>query len=354
MQFVLVFIDKFITLCKPYVHYEFFDDGVDRGYAVRECCKRIIEISNDREKLREARQESNKLRQRIVGTKGGMSGGAFGEHFKVDEEAFYKNEKRRPQKKIKAPDGYQKSPEKGSGHNEYNPPKERKELTLAEKLGLKEGHEEDKEHVKKRTKEDQKEVEEVKKILAHPGENMANFLGDDIDIFAVEQNESPVQKPNTNTNSNNQPDLFDFTSGPDNQPQTNVSQTNQVNNMDLDGFRFENQNSYGGNNMQNNNMCMAVNQNNNTLINQEMVNQNMNPGMGNQNMNMGTGNQNMNMEMGYGMGNIMNDPFGQISLNTQGADQQNQMNVVQTNNLTDKQKEEKKKEDAFKDLENFL
>ena len=194
MQFVLVFIDKFITLCKPYVHYEFIDDGVDRGYAVRECCKRIIEISNDREKLREARQESNKLRQRIVGTKGGTSGQAFGEHFKVDEEAFYKNEKRRPQKKTKSPDGYQKSPEKGD-RNEFNPPKQRKELTLAEKLGLKEGHEEDKEHVKKRTKEDQKEVEEVKKILAQPGENMANFLGDDIDIFAVEQPESP-----TNTN----------------------------------------------------------------------------------------------------------------------------------------------------------
>jgi hypothetical protein len=33
MQFVLVFIDKFIGLVKPYVHYEYFDDGVDRGYA---------------------------------------------------------------------------------------------------------------------------------------------------------------------------------------------------------------------------------------------------------------------------------------------------------------------------------
>ena len=55
MQFVLVFIDKFINLVKPYQYYEYFEDGVDRGYAVRECSKRIIEIANDRDKLKYAK-----------------------------------------------------------------------------------------------------------------------------------------------------------------------------------------------------------------------------------------------------------------------------------------------------------
>jgi len=31
-QFVLVFVDKFLNLAQPYVNYEYYSDGTDRGY----------------------------------------------------------------------------------------------------------------------------------------------------------------------------------------------------------------------------------------------------------------------------------------------------------------------------------
>ena len=31
-QFVLVFVDKFMNLVTPYVDYEYFSDGTDRGF----------------------------------------------------------------------------------------------------------------------------------------------------------------------------------------------------------------------------------------------------------------------------------------------------------------------------------
>lgn len=31
-QFVLVFIDKFLSLVKPYCNYEYYSDGTDRGF----------------------------------------------------------------------------------------------------------------------------------------------------------------------------------------------------------------------------------------------------------------------------------------------------------------------------------
>jgi hypothetical protein len=32
---VIVFIDKFLHLVKPYVHYSYSEDGTDRGFAGR-------------------------------------------------------------------------------------------------------------------------------------------------------------------------------------------------------------------------------------------------------------------------------------------------------------------------------
>lgn len=34
-QFVIVFIDKFLHLVKPYANYSYSEDGTDRGYASR-------------------------------------------------------------------------------------------------------------------------------------------------------------------------------------------------------------------------------------------------------------------------------------------------------------------------------
>lgn len=107
-QFVLVFIEKFIGLVKPYVNYEYYSDGNDRGFPgksqismenltwiVRECAARIIELSKDRQKLRETRKESSKLRERIIGTSDdkvrrshARSSGAK-KKFVLDEDAFY-------------------------------------------------------------------------------------------------------------------------------------------------------------------------------------------------------------------------------------------------------------------------
>lgn len=89
----------------------------------------------------------------------------FNNNFKIDEDAFYKRERREAAER--------KDKEGAPDQDRYRPydkkDKDAKELTLAEKLGMKGGlgekeDKEDKEHIKKRTKEDQKEVEEVKKI----------------------------------------------------------------------------------------------------------------------------------------------------------------------------------------------
>ena len=39
-QFVLVFIDKFIGLVKPYINYEYYSDGNDRGFPSKSSTKK--------------------------------------------------------------------------------------------------------------------------------------------------------------------------------------------------------------------------------------------------------------------------------------------------------------------------
>lgn len=359
MQFVLVFIDKFINLVKPYQYYEFFEDGVDRGYAIRECSKRIIEIANDRDKLRESRQESFKLKQRIVGkdgsreggSGGGGSGGAggfrnFNMNSKIDEDAFFKQ--KQPNKDRFRPKMSQSnSPNKNRGGA--------KELTQAEKQGQKEGNEEDKDHVKKRTKEDQKEVDEIKKILAEPGKNMAEMMEFDIfDQGPVDDNKNnsptktetkkeggglppPPAKVDTSKNvglppppakkekeptsapvtkSGGQDDIFDFI-GNANQanlqnaqktaPQSQLGQNNQPNfSMDLLG-------GGGDMNMNNNN-----NMNNQNQVPQmDMMGQNVGfqQPMQNNNMQMGMPTNNMNMPQN----NLGGDPFAQLNMGGGGG-----------------------------------
>merc|ERR1711976_428294 len=241
-------------------HYEYFDDGVDRGYAVRECAKRIMELSTDREKLREARQESAKLRQRIVGKGGGTYG--FNNNLNpINEDAFYNKESSKRDRN-RYNDRSRSSSSEKEDRDRYRPydKKEKGEISLAERLGMKNNgdNKEDAEHIKKRSKEDQKEVDEVKKILSMPGENMKNYMAD-FDVFAddtpISNNQAPPAQNKVKTDN---VDLFDFTSGDMNTQ--NNKQDILGGGMNLNNPVGMNQNMQGG--MNNNAQMGQLGQNN--------------------------------------------------------------------------------------------
>jgi len=217
-----------------------------------------MELSTDREKLREARQESAKLRQRIVGKGGGTYG--FNNNLNpINEDAFY-NKETGKRDNSRRNDRDRSSSSDKEDRDRYRPydKKDKKELSLADRLGLKKDgdNKEDDEHIKKRTKEDQKEVDEVKKILDMPGENMKNYMAD-FDVFGddapVQNNQAPKTK---NTAKSDDVDLFDFTSGDANTQ--NNKQGTLGGDMNLNNPVGMNKNTQGG---MNNNAQMGNNPN---------------------------------------------------------------------------------------------
>lgn len=180
-QFVIVFIEKFLHLVKPYCNYTYSEDGTDRGYAIRECSRRILELAKDRPRLKQERAESGKLRKRIQ-SEGSSGKGSGKKRYVIDEDAFYGNsnndagEDAAPTKKP-APKPYDAQP-KG-------------EVSLARRLGLQEGPEdptqkEDK--TKKKTKEElekEKEIDEVRQIIEGDQGGLNKYIKE-VDLLGID------------------------------------------------------------------------------------------------------------------------------------------------------------------------
>merc|ERR1712178_639334 len=120
----------------------------------------------------------------------------------INEDAFYNKESsKRDRNRYNDRDGSSDSDKED--RDRYRP-YEKKDLSLAERLGMKNNgdNKEDEDHIKKRSKEDQKEVDEVKKILSMPGNNMKNYMVD-FDVFGddapVQNNPAPQTKNKVKT-----------------------------------------------------------------------------------------------------------------------------------------------------------
>ena len=65
-------------------HYNFYEQGADKGSGVREMAAKIIELLGDNDRIREEREKANKLREKFGGIGGGSSdfggrrGGGYG------------------------------------------------------------------------------------------------------------------------------------------------------------------------------------------------------------------------------------------------------------------------------------
>ncbi len=67
IEFVAVMAKKFKAYIKPYLTYELVINFQDQGFPIREISKRIMELCNDKNKLKEERLKAQDLKQRIVG-----------------------------------------------------------------------------------------------------------------------------------------------------------------------------------------------------------------------------------------------------------------------------------------------
>lgn len=171
--------------------------------AVRECSKRIMELSKDRQKLKSERAEASKLRDRIqgegLGTKLNRSSK---KRYVVDEEAFY-NQREEDENK-KDGDIDEKKPVSRPGRQME---KAEKEPNLARRLGLDEDQTEkskedlEKEQKRKKNKEElekEKEIDEVRKII-ESGSNLNKYIIDvdllGTDIGSPNNPKGPSQPP---------------------------------------------------------------------------------------------------------------------------------------------------------------
>jgi len=205
-QFVIVFIDKFLSLVKPYVNYTYSEDGTDRGYAgrnrlteVRECCKRILELARDRQKLKQERAESGKLKKRIQGEGSNKPRreGAPREkkRYVIDEDAFYNQ-------KDGEEDG-DENPKPKTGGSGTSPQKkydsQHKEPNLARRLGLdeeameKDKADKEKDKNRKKTKEEleqEKEIDEVRQIIEGDNSKFNKYIKE-VDLLGLDIDEAP-------------------------------------------------------------------------------------------------------------------------------------------------------------------
>jgi len=203
-QFVIVFIDKFLHLVKPYANYSYSQDGTDRGYAVRECSKRILELAEDRQRLKAERAEASTLRDRIQGQgKSGKTSRSSKKRFVIDEEAFYN------QKAGAGSENSSLSKKKKTEGEGYD--RESREPNLARRLGLDEDADQkskeeiEKEKNRKKTKEElekEKEIDEVRKIIENDS-HLDKYIKE-VDLLGIDVNESsPSQSPKKNEMTKN-------------------------------------------------------------------------------------------------------------------------------------------------------
>lgn len=164
---------------------------------MRECTKRILELADDRAKLKAERAEAKDLRGRIQGEgKDTRNANKNKKRYVVDEEAYY-NRKDEDDDTKKANTGTKSSPSKQYDSHPREP-------NLARKLGLDEDDAEEvkakteKDKNKKKTKEElekEKEIDEVRKIIEN--DSKLNKYIKEIDLLGIDVEDSHT--PNINS-----------------------------------------------------------------------------------------------------------------------------------------------------------
>lgn len=189
-QFVLVFIDKFIHLVKPYTKYSYSEEGIDRGYAIRECSKRIVEMSKDRQKLKAERNESAALKKRMQQLGSVKRGRQLKQRYVIDEDAFYSQK-----------EGEEETATKKTSGQKNGGSKKPMESNLAKKLGLDEDDPEEKAHREKRkgakmSKEEmerEKEKNEVREIIEK--DSLFNKYIKEVNLLGSDANSNEKAQP---------------------------------------------------------------------------------------------------------------------------------------------------------------
>jgi hypothetical protein len=161
---------------------------------VRECSRRIVELSKNRQELKECRVEASKLKKRIQGIDSKQKTTSLTtsskKRYVIDEDAFYNQKGDMDDEEIQEKDGKSQKKE-DSKNNEPN---------LARKLGLDEESVEQakKDKNKKLSKEElekQKEIDEVRKIVE--GGSRINKYIKEVDLLDLEtpaKKDSPVKQ----------------------------------------------------------------------------------------------------------------------------------------------------------------
>lgn len=62
IEFVAVMAEKFKAYVKPFATYEMVIDFQDQGFPIREISKRILELCNDKNRLKEERGKAKDLK----------------------------------------------------------------------------------------------------------------------------------------------------------------------------------------------------------------------------------------------------------------------------------------------------
>lgn len=167
---------------------------IDESTKVRECSRRIVELSKNRQELKECRLEASKLKKRIQGIdskqKTTSLTNSSKKRYVIDEDAFYNQKGDLEDEEIQEKNGISSK----KGNTKENEP------NLARKLGLDEESVEQakKDKNKKLSKEEiekQKEIDEVRKIVE--GGSRINKYIKEVDLLDLEtpaKKDSPVKQ----------------------------------------------------------------------------------------------------------------------------------------------------------------
>ena len=169
---------------------------VDSIYAVRECSKRIMELADDRQRLKDERSDASTLRNRIQGQgKNGKTSQAGKKQFVIDEDAFYNRKAGDASEKTALSN--KKQSQGGACDKQQSGPNLARRLGLDEDTVEKSKEEIEKEKNRKKTKEElekEKEIDEVRQIIENDS-HLDQYIKE-VDLLGIDVNESsPTESP---------------------------------------------------------------------------------------------------------------------------------------------------------------
>ena len=87
IDFVAVMVDRFMNILRPYANYEYYSDGEDKGFTIRETARKIIKFAEDKKLLKKEREDAKDLRKKILGY-----GNSNKQGYNNRESVYFKND----------------------------------------------------------------------------------------------------------------------------------------------------------------------------------------------------------------------------------------------------------------------